>query len=135
MATFKCNGIDKLIKRFEDMGQVTEKCKERIVTQGAAVILNQQKNDAPISTEDNEDGIHAKDYLDVVDERSGEGYLFQDVGINSKNWEKTKGLYFQNYNGQKSSGKHILWMEKSFKISQVKAKKIIKDELIKELNL
>lgn len=125
MAKLTIKGISALNNKFDTMSQVPDKIKKQLVNEGARVVLDQMKNDAPKG----DDGSY--NHLSIVDGRSGKGYLFLDVGINHKNWEKTRGLYFQNYDGERSSGEHVQWMDKSFSRSKVKAKKIIRDGLKK----
>lgn len=123
MAYISVKGIESLNNKLDAMGKVTDRVKKQLVNEGANVILDQMKNDAPKG----DDNSYKK--LGIVDGRSGDGYLFLDVGINHKNWDECRGLYFQNYDGERSSGEHVQWIDKSFSRSHGKAKKIIRDGL------
>lgn len=134
MASFEVIGIDRIIKNLEEKSNIPDKVKAKYVHEAADVVLLHMKIDAPRADEE-EDSTYSWRNLDKVDGRGAKGYLYIDIGINANNWEGTRGLWFQNWNGVHSSGEHLLWMEKSFKESSKLAKKIIKDGLSKELGL
>lgn len=125
MAKLTIKGLDALNNKIDTMSQAPDKVKKQLINEGAKVVLNQMKSDAP------KGGDGSYKHLSIVDARSGKGYLFLDIGINHKNWDKTRGLYFQNYDGERSSGEHVQWMDKSFSRSKGKARKIISDGLKK----
>lgn len=127
MAKFTLNGTKNLTKRFTDMSELPGKVKKRLINQSANIVLSQLKQDAPKDT-----GKSAAS-LAIIDGRNGDEYLFLDVGIGKKNWEKCKGLWFQHYGFKDKSA--TLWMTSSFQRSKSKAAKIIRDGLKKEMNL
>lgn len=129
MANFECKGLDRLIKKIEKISQVPERLKDEVVMDGAKEALKAQKNDAPKGSGD---GAEA---LKITDVRKDEGYCFIDVGINAENFDKCRGIYFQNLDGERSSGEHIMWMQKSFKSVEKKIKDDITKKISKELDL
>lgn len=129
MASFECKGLDRLIKKIDDIAKVPEELKDEIIEDVAEEVLKQQKKDAPANTG------KGKEALDIIDIRSGEGYTFIDIGIGAENWEQCKGLWFQNFDGERSSGRYVLWMENSFKSIEKSIKEDIKNRLIKEMDL
>lgn len=71
--------------------------------------------------------------------RSGSKYI--DIGLKGTgaDWQKIKGLYFNNYGFyHNKTGRFIAgsnWIEKAYEQSREKAYKIIKDGLIREMKL
>ena len=130
MANFECNGISKLMKRIDDMGQAPDKVKKRLVNQGANLGLTQMKSDALSQFKGTGQGARS---LAILEGRSGDSYLFLDVGIGEQNWYDCRGLYFQHYGFKSKSA--TLWMTSSYKRSKSKVSKLIRDGLKKELNL
>lgn len=121
MANFNIKGLDKLNTRLDSMGQAPDRLKKQLINQGANIVLDQMKSDAPKG-----DGGSYK-HLSIVDSRSGKNYLFLDIGINYKNWDQCRGLYFQNYDGERSAGRWVQWIDRSFGRSKPKARKVIRD--------
>ena len=126
MAKFEIGGMENLIKRIDELGSAPAKVKKGLIHQGAMEVLSQMKNDAPGSGK-------SASHLAIIEGRSGDNYLFLDVGIGKPNWNECRGLWFQHY-GFKSKAA-TLWMTSSFKRSKSKASKIIKEGLKRELNL
>lgn len=127
MAKFEVGGMDKLMKRVDDISQAPAKVKKQLINQGSREVLSQMKNDAP------KDTGNSASHLAIVEGRSGQDYLFLDLGIGEKNWYECRGLWFQHYGFKSKSA--TLWMTSSFKKSKSKASKIIKEGLKRELNL
>ena len=76
MANFECNGISKLMKRIDDMGQAPDKVKKRLVNQGANLVLTQMKSDALSQFKGTGQGARS---LAILEGRSGDSYLFLDI--------------------------------------------------------
>ena len=129
MATLEIKGITGLIDKMDVMNQAPEKVKKQLVNEGGKVVLDQLKADAPKG-----DGNSYKK-LSIVDGRSGKGYLYIDIGINHKNWDQCRGLYFQNYEGERSNGKHLQWLNKSFSRSKRQARNIIRNGMLRAIKI
>lgn len=134
MATFECKGLDKMMKEFESKIEAPDKAKNKIITKAAKEVLKIQKSYAPHDTNE------SRKHLDIVEKRVGNGYQFNDIGINAKNWEQTKALYFQHYGFEhyqthKPVKVHVGWMKKARGKANSKVKEIIKDGIMEALKL
>lgn len=133
----KINGFDELISDLNNLGTIGNKIGRQAVEEGAKIVLEQQKKDAPRS-DDNDNGA---DKLDITEIKkyAKSGTVVGKVGISSDNWEFTKGLYFNHYGFEHyKSGKivdiHVGWMNDSFKKCKEKAAKAIIDTASKEID-
>lgn len=135
------SGFDDLINDLNNLGAIGNKIGKQAVEEGAKIVLEQQKKDAPRDADDNE---HGADKLDITEIKkySKSGTVVGKVGISAENWEECKHLYFQNYgyelwkNG-KMVNTHVGWIDDSFKKCKDKATKkmieIAKQEIDKIL--
>ena len=121
------SGFDELISDLNNLGAIGNKIGRKAVEEGAKIVLEQQKKDAPRS----DDNDHGADKLDITEIKkyAKSGTVVGRVGISSDNWEFTKGLYFNHYGFEHyKSGKmvdvHVGWMNDSFKKCKDKAAKI-----------
>ena len=118
------SGFDELINDLNNLGNIGNKIGKKAVEEGAKIVLEQQKKDAPRDA-DNE---HGADKLDITEIKkyAKSGTVVAKVGISSENWEEAKHLYFQNYgyelwkNG-KMVNTHVGWIDDSFKKCKDKA--------------
>lgn len=118
------SGFDELINDLNNLGNIGNKIGKKAVEEGAKIVLEQQKKDAPRDA-DNE---HGADKLDITEIKkySKSGTVVGKVGISAENWEECKHLYFQNYgyelwkNG-KMVNTHVGWIDDSFKKCKDKA--------------
>ena len=132
MAVFECKGLNKMIKEFESKIEAPDKVKNEIVTKAAKEVLKIQKSLAPHDTN------QSRENLSIVARRVGNGYRFEDIGINARNWEETKALYFQHYGFEhyqthKPVKVHVGWMKKAKNKADKKVKEIIKDGIMEAL--
>lgn len=119
------SGFDDLINDLNNLGAIGNKIGKKAVEEGAKIVLEQQKKDAPRDSENNE---HGADKLDITEIKkySKSGTVVGKVGISAENWEGCKHLYFQNYgyelwkNG-KMVNTHVGWIDDSFKKCKDKA--------------
>ena len=133
----KINGFDELISDLNNLGTIGNKIGRQAVEEGAKIVLEQQKKDAPRS----DDNDHGADKLDITEIKkyAKSGTVVGKVGISSDNWEFTKGLYFNHYGFEHyKSGEmvdvHIGWMNDSFKKCKEKASEKIIDIASKEID-
>ena len=86
------SGFDELISDLNNLGAIGNKIGRKAVEEGAKIVLEQQKKDAPRS----DDNDHGADKLDITEIKkyAKSGTVVGRVGISSDNWEFTKGLYF-----------------------------------------
>nr|DAN39037.1 MAG TPA: hypothetical protein [Caudoviricetes sp.] len=131
------SGFDELISDLNNLGAIGNKIGRKAVEEGAKIVLEQQKKDAPRS----DDNDHGADKLDITEIKkyAKSGTVVGRVGISSYNWEFTKGLYFNHYGFEHyKSGKmvdvHVGWMNDSFKKCKDKAAKIMIDIASKEID-
>ena len=131
------SGFDELISDLNNLGAIGNEIGRKAVEEGAKIVLEQQKKDAPRS----DDNDHGADKLDITEIKkyAKSGTVVGRVGISSDNWEFTKGLYFNHYGFEHyKSGKmvdvHVGWMNDSFKKCKDKAAKIMIDIASKEID-
>ena len=131
------SGFDELISDLNNLGAIGNKIGRKAVEEGAKIVLEQQKKDAPRS----DDNDHGADKLDITEIKkyAKSGTVVGRVGISSDNWEFTKVLYFNHYGFEHyKSGKmvdvHVGWMNDSFKKCKDKAAKIMIDIASKEID-
>lgn len=131
------NGFDELISDLNNLGSIGNKIGKQAIEEGAKIVLEQQKKDAPRSGDDD----HGADKLDITEIKryAKSGTTIGRVGISKDNWEFTKGLYFNHYGFEHyKSGKmvdvHIGWMSESFKKCKDKASEVIMDIASKEID-
>lgn len=81
------SGFDDLINDLNNLGAIGKKAVE----EGAKIVLEQQKKDAPRDADDNE---HGADKLDITEIKkySKSGTVVGKVGISAENWEECKHL-------------------------------------------
>ena len=85
------NGFDELINDLNNLGNIGNKIGKKAVEEGAKIVLEQQKKDAPRDADDNE---HGADKLDITEIKkySKSGTVVGKVGISAENWEECKHL-------------------------------------------
>ena len=132
------SGFDELISELNNLGAIGHKIGKQAIEEGAKIVLEQQKKDAP---RDKNDSKHGADKLDITEIKkyAKSGTVVGRVGISSDNWEFTKGLYFNHYGFEHyKSGKmvnvHVGWMNDSFKKCKEEAAKVMIDIASKEID-
>ena len=119
------SGFNELINDLNNLGNIGNKIGRQAVEEGAKIVLEQQKKDAPRDADDND---HGADKLDITEIKkySKSGTIVGKVGISADNWEEAKHLYYQNYgyelwkNGEMVNV-HVGWIDDSFKKVKDKA--------------
>lgn len=91
MATFEIKGLKQLQQALKNAPESAFGKMQHVTKECADIVLECQRSAAPKRTGK---GAGA---LNIVAERTGKGYVYYDVGINSSNWEQTKHLWFHNY--------------------------------------
>ena len=118
VAGFDLKGFDELMQKSERLKEKSLKNGKAIVNEGAKIVLEQQKKDAPRRTGK---GAEA---LKITETKLYKTSVYAKIGINSKNWEVTKGLWYQHFGyhnnglGGRFHGKFVAtnagWMNESF---------------------
>ena len=118
VAGFDLKEFDAMINKFEKLKEKSIKNGKQIVNVGAEIILAQQKIDAP------RDSGNGAESLKITQTKLYKTSVYAKIGINSKNWELTKGLWYQHFGyhnngwggifGGKFGATHAGWMNKSF---------------------
>ena len=107
-------GFDDLFNTLDILGNVGDKVGKNAVKAGAEVGLPYLKKYAP-----KDSGDSAKK-LRITSTKKFKNDWWTQMGIDDKNWEQCKGLWFQHWgfthwkNGEKIS-KHVGWMDKAYK--------------------
>lgn len=134
----KLSGFDELVNDLNNLGSIGNKIGKQAIEEGAKIVLEQQKKDAP---RDNDNNKHGADKLDITEIKkySKSGTVVGKVGMSRENWEEAKHLYFHHYGFEHyKSGKmvnvHVGWMNDSFKKCKEKAAKVMIDIASKEID-
>lgn len=136
MAKRSIEGLDNLLDDLGRLGDVGKKVGKKAVQNASKIVLNQQKKDAPRS----DDEEHGADKLKVTQIKTYKtGTCVGKIGIDSSNWEDTKGLWFQNFGFEHyKSGKrvepHVGWMRQSFDKVKEETYKSIENEVLSEID-
>ena len=135
VAGFDLKEFDNMMQKFERLREKSIKDGKKIVNKAAHIVLEQQRQDAPRRT-----GKGA-DNLKITETRLYKTAVYAKIGINSKNWEVTKGLWFQHFGyhnngmGGRFGGKfvavHAGWMNVSFDKCKDRAYSVMYDEIRK----
>lgn len=131
------SGFNELINDLNNLGNIGNKIGRQAVEEGAKIVLEQQKKDAPRDS----DSEHGADKLDITEIKkyAKSGTVVGKVGISSDNWEEAKHLYYQNYgyelwkNGEMVNV-HVGWIDDSFNKCKDKASKVMIDIASKEID-
>lgn len=124
--SIETKGFKELVAQLELMAEKGKQIAKDAVNDGAEVVLEQQRKDAPKLT-----GVSASS-LSKGETKVYKSGAYAKIGITSKNWEKAKPLYFQHF-GYMNKGwnmkknpklvvKHVGWMNESFKNCETAAK-------------
>lgn len=129
--------FDDIIRTMEELGDIGTRVGKKGVKKALESALPTIQAEAP---KDGESSDHGADSLGVGTIKSYKsGSTWGGAGINSKNWDKTKQLYFQHYgyhyykNG-KLVQPHKGWMDKAIEKSAPKAMSVLEQALNEELN-
>lgn len=135
VAGFDLKEFDNMMQKFENLKEKSVKDGKKIVNKAAKVVLEQQKKDAPKKT-----GKGAKS-LKVTETKLYKTAVYAKIGINSKNWNTAKSLWFQHFGyhnnglggifGGKFVATHAGWMNVSFDKCKDEAYSVMYDEIKK----
>lgn len=131
--SMELSGFDELIDKLDKLENVGDKVKRTAVKKGAEIVLKHFKNSAPADTRNSRRSLKV-----TSTKKFKNGDTWSQVGIDRSNWNKTKGLYFQNYGyvhkrSGKKINKHVGWVSKEFKKVEGQASKVIEQEVKNEL--
>lgn len=127
-------GFDELIKTMDELGDIGKKVGRKGIKKALEATLPTVKEIAP------KDSGEAVNNLSIGTIKTYQGgSVWGGVGINAKNWDKTKSLYFQHYGFKHyKDGKlvepHKGWMDKAVEASAPKAIGILENEIRQELD-
>ena len=115
---FDLKEFDNMMQKFEKLKEKSMKNGKQIVNQAALIVLEQQREDAPRRTGKGADNLR------ITETKLYKTAVYAKIGIDSKNWEVTKGLWFQHFGyhnnglggifGGRFVATHAGWMNKSF---------------------
>lgn len=129
---FELDGFDELANKLEALGNLGNTISNKALKEGSKIILSEQKKVAP---KDKDTSTHGADFLDTTKIRkykNGNAYI--SIGITKDNWEKCKGLWFQNFNGIHADPKNVGWISKAYEKSKSDANKKIQSIVSAEIN-
>lgn len=125
----KIEGMDELLIDLDNLGTLGRRVNTKALKSGAKIVLARQKAYAPKRTGK---GANALTVSSTKKFKSGNGYV--KIGITHDNWKDAKGLYFQNFNGSRSSGQYVGWVDNAFVDSIDHAKSVMFEVLNQELD-
>lgn len=133
----KVDGFDDLFNTLQELGNIGNKVGKKAVEEASKIVLEQEKEDAPIDVEGT---THGKDALKITSIKKYKGgSTYGNIGIDGTNWDECKHLYYQHYgyelwkNGKRVEP-HLLWMDKSFNKCKKKAEDVMLETAESELN-
>lgn len=130
--SIETKGFKELVEKLDSMALKGKLIARKAVDEGAKIVLEQQRKDAPKLTGK---GANALKVSELKVYKSG---AYAKIGITSDNWEEAKHLYYQHF-GYNNKGwnmkknpkmvtKHVGWMNTSFnKCEQTARMKIIEE--------
>lgn len=129
-------GFDELVRKLESMGKAGNIIANTALKQGAAIILNKQKQDSP---KDTTAGSKELKVGKIKTAKSSKNKYVQVGIVPGIDFQKAKGIYFQNY-GYKNhrTGRYhasTLWIDKSFEKVKEKAMSKVLNILQREMKL
>ena len=134
----KIYGMNELLNKLEKMKLAPNKVAKRALKKAGKHVLDVQKDVAGKEHHKYATGA-GKSGLNLKTGTSRKNAVV-DVGITNKsNWDQVKGLYFNNYGFYHNrTGRYVAgsqWITTAYKQSAKGAYQIVKDELVKELDL
>ena len=134
----KIYGMNELLNKLERMQLAPNKIAKKALKEAGNHVLESQIKVARTVHKKYSTGAGVKELN--VQASTFAGNHVVDVGINSKsNWDKVKGLYFNHYGFyNKRTGTYVAgsgWINIAYKQSVKGAYTIVKNELLKELDL
>lgn len=137
-------GFDKLIEKLDSLGQAGNRYANKALRDGAKVIVNMQKKDAPRHKGGPANGksSHGADNLKIGSVKTAKGSKnkYVQIGIpDSGTWYAAQGIYFQHHGffNKRTNRYHAgsLWMDKSFNKAKGTATKVLISALERGLKL
>lgn len=130
---FDLKEFDNMMQKFERLKEKSIKNGKKIVNEAAKIVLEQQREDAPVNT-----GKGAAN-LKITEVKLYKTSVYAKIGINSKNWEDTKGLWYQHFGyhnnglggifGGRFVATHAGWMNTSFNKCKGKAYDVLYQQI------
>lgn len=126
---FDLGAIDDLMSSLDKVGDIGDKIQKDALKKAGKIMLKSQEKFAP---KDSGDGASVLSISNIKKyRRSKDPYI--KIGIDKKNWDKGKGIWFQNFNGIHSSGEHLGWMKKAYENAKEECAEVMSKEILKEL--
>lgn len=127
-------GFDDLLGTLDKLGKVGDRVGIDAVKEGLKIVTEELGSSAPKKT-----GKSAKGLRIIRVKNYKSGNVWGKTGIDGKNWEQCKGLYYQNYGyenhiNNKMVTKNVGWLVKAFEKSKDKASSAMINKVSKELD-
>lgn len=127
-------GFDDLFSTMNSLGKVGDKIGKDAVKAGLTKGLPTIKRYAPKAPDS---GAGARS-LKVTDIKKFGADWWGQMGINHKNWEKSKHLFFHNFGYEMKNGKryegHVGWLDRAYKAAEKDMQTAMEQKLNTELN-
>lgn len=125
---FDLSALSELQEKLELAGDVGKKIENNSIKEAAKIMLDSQLRFAPENTGKAKKGLKIGN---IKRFKSGSSYV--QVGLDKSNWEQCKGLWYQNFNGIHSSGKHVGWMKKAYENAKGECTEVMTKAIMEEL--
>ena len=121
-------GFDDLFDTLDLLGNVGDKIGKDAVTKAAKSGLPYLKQYAP---KDSGDGAKKLRYINT---KKFKNDWWSQMGIDDKNWEACRGLWFQHWGythwkSKEKISKNVGWMDKAYKKAESEMEKVMMKEL------
>ena len=137
--SIELNGFDDVLNTLENLGEFGKKIEVNSLRKAMKAGLPYIQNVAPSDTG------NSKSKLDVGKiKKYKSGSVWGNMGITSKNWEQTKGLYFQHYGyhnmgrGGRYHGKMVTknkgWFDRAYDVATQPVLNSLEKEMTNELD-
>lgn len=132
--SIELDGFDDLFETLDTLGNVGDRIGIDAVKEGLKIVTEELRSSAPKKT-----GKGAKSLRIIRVKNYKSGNVWGKSGIDGKNWEQCKGLYYQNYGyenhiNNKMVTKNVGWVVKAFEKAKDKASSAMINKVSKELD-
>lgn len=135
--SMELDGFDDIFDTVEILGDVGKRAGKKAVKSALDISLNQLKTDSPRAKKNSSNSADKLAIQYIKNNKNGSAW--GSCGIGSKNWEDTKGLWYQHFGYENHVtkdfvDKNVGWMTKGFEKVKAKAEKEMLDVLNTEID-
>lgn len=130
MSDFDTKCLEELLKDFQNLdSKIKKTIAKEAVDEASDILLESIKQEAPKAKVNSKSSYL---FLDKEIMSSSDSSIQAKMGINSKNWEQTRGLWF-HYWSFRSHTERDLWLDRGYDAAIHKCEDIIKHKVIEGL--